>query len=160
MRKFLLAATILAPFVVAPAFAGSGPNGASMAGDLNLAKTSANSTAGVASTQRTGANTLAAGNGSVIVGAVSGNYTQVQTTASAAARPQGSQTNTTAQQTNVGGTVAGSLVTNKGWGKGVTGSAGGSQNSQATGDANAAAANMNVGGFVKMDQPRHGGAPR
>ena len=81
MRKFLLAATILAPFVVAPAFAGGAPQGLTAAGDINLSKTTAGSTAIVGSMQGTNAQAKAAGNGGVIVGAVSGNYTSVETTA-------------------------------------------------------------------------------
>ena len=158
MRKYLFTATILIPLAVAPAFAGSGPVGGIIAGDVS--RSAANSTAGVASTQRTGANAIAAGNGGVIVGAVSGNYTQVQTTATGQARPHDTWTSTNAQQTNVGGTVTGGRAINAGTGKGASGMAGGSQDSQAAGNANAAASNMNVRGFAGMDQPRHRGGSR
>ena len=52
MRKFLLAATILAPFALAPAFAEM-PRTQAVSADVNLAKTAAGSTAGVASEQGT-----------------------------------------------------------------------------------------------------------
>jgi hypothetical protein len=81
MRKFLLAATILAPFAVAPAFAGGGSGGGMISGDGNLATTSAGSSATVGSVQGTAAQAKAAGNGGVIVGAVSANHTSVATTA-------------------------------------------------------------------------------
>jgi hypothetical protein len=155
MRKLLFAATILAPFAVAPAFAGD----LTIAGDVNLAKTAAGSTAGVASGQGTMAGAKAAGNGAVIVGAVSGNYTAVQTGAAALAGPKGSFTNTTAQQVNIGGTVAGGLTDNQKHG-GAAGMAGGQQSSQAMGGSAASATNTNLGGFIKVEQPkppRHGG---
>ena len=99
MRKFLLAATLLAPFVVAPALAGGAPQGLAVAGDINLSKTTAGSTAIVGGMQGTNAQARTAGNGGVIVGAVSGNYTSVETTAGGMAGPKGSYTDTTATQT-------------------------------------------------------------
>lgn len=169
MRKFLLAATILAPFAIAPAFAGS--DALSIAGDLNLAKTSAGSTAAVGSMQGTNAQAKAAGNGGVIVGAVSGNYTSVETTALGKAGPMGSYTDTTATQANVGGTVAAGLALNKGGrpmggptadlftvtSNGASGSAGGGQSSTAMGGSAATATNTNLGGFIKVEQPHRGG---
>ncbi len=154
MRKFLLAATILAPFAMAPAFAEM-PQAMTAAGDVNLAKTAAGSTAGVASEQGTMAGAKVGGNGAVIVGAVSGNYTQVQTSAGATAGPKGSFTNTTAQQVNIGGTVAGGLADNGKHSNGATGIAGGQQTSQATGGAAATASNANLGGIIKVEQPKH-----
>jgi hypothetical protein len=174
MRKFLLAATILAPFAVAPAFAGGGSGGGMISGDGNLATTSAGSSATVGSVQGTAAQAKAAGNGGVIVGAVSANHTSVATTAAGQAGPQGSATRTTATQANVGGTVAAGLAVNKDGGRdagpkastasvqgnGASGSAGGGQTSMARGGAAATAANMNLGGFVKVEPPQHGGGSR
>jgi hypothetical protein len=73
MRRFLLAATILLPFAVAPAFAEM-QQPMTAAGDINIGKTAAGSSAGVSSQQGTMAGAKVAGNGAVIVGAVSGNY--------------------------------------------------------------------------------------
>jgi hypothetical protein len=155
VRKFLLAATILAPFAVAPAFADM-PANLTAAGDINLAKTAAGSTAGVASQQGTMAASKVGGNGAVLTGAVSGNYTQMNTAAGATAGPKGSFTNTTAQQVNIGGTVTGGIADNGKHGNGATGMAGGGQSSQATGGAAATAANTNLGGFIAVQQPRSG----
>lgn len=156
MRKFLLAATMLA--LPLAAFAGQ-PNGLIAAGDLNLALTGAASTAGVQSTQGTKAQSNVAGNGAVIVGAVSGNYTSVETTALGKAGPAGSYTDTTATQVNVGGTVTGGLAINQTGNQrgktptqGATGTASGSQNSQASGGAMAGAANANLGGFLTVQK--------
>ncbi len=174
MRKFLLAATLLAPFAVAPAFAGGGMLGGIAAGDVNIGMTSAGSSAGVSSVQGTKARANVAGKGGVIVGAVSGNTTSVQTTAQGTAGPKGSYTNTTATQSNIGGTVTGGLGLTK-WPvlsdrslmrrprrrKGASGSASGGQTSQATGNADAKAANVNIGGFVTMQAPKSvGGSHR
>jgi hypothetical protein len=155
VRKFLLAATILAPFAVAPAFADM-PANLTAAGDINLAKTAAGSTAGVASQQGTMAASKVGGNGAVLTGAVSGNYTQVNTAAGATAGPKGSYTNTTAQQVNIGGTVTGGVANSAKRGNGATGAASGGQSSQATGGAAATAANTNLGGFIAVQQPRGG----
>ncbi len=144
MRKFLLAATILAPFAVAPAFAGGGSGGGMISGDSDLATTSAGSSARLAAS-KVPRPAKAAGNGGVIVGAVSGNHTSVATTAAGQAGPQGSATQTTATQANVGGTVAAGLAVNKDGGRdagprastasvqgnGASGSAGGGQTSMA-----------------------------
>jgi hypothetical protein len=154
MRKFLLAATILAPFAVAPAFAEM-PQTVTIAGDVNLAKTAAGSNAGVSSQQGTMAGAKVGGNGAVITGAVSGNYTQVQTAAGATAGPKGSFTNTNAQQVNVGGTVAGGLADNGKHRNGASGMASGGQTSQATGGATAGASNTNLGATIKVEQPKH-----
>jgi hypothetical protein len=151
MRKFLLAATILAPFAVAPAFADM-PRAPITAGDVNIGKTAAGSSAGVSSQQ----GTMAGGNGAVIVGAVSGNYTSVMTGAGATAGPNGSFTTTNAQQTNIGGTLAGGLGSGAKSNSGAAGKANGSQNSQASGDASANASNTNLSGFSKGVQ-QHGG---
>jgi fibronectin-binding autotransporter adhesin len=165
MRKFLLAATMMVPFA---AFAGG--SALSIAGDVNLAKTSAGSTAGVQSTQGTQAQIKAGGSGGVVVGAVSGNYTAVDTSALGKAGPAGSYTDTTATQTNVGGTVAGgpalnkngqgtgpiSLTSGHGQATGASGSAGGGQSSQASGGSAAMASNTNIGGFGKVELPQQG----
>lgn len=174
MRKFLLAATLLAPFAVAPAFAGGGTLGGIAAGDVDLGMTSAGSSAGVSSVQGTRARSNVAGNGGVIVGAVSGSTTSVQTTALGTAGPRGSYTDTTATQTNIGGTVAGGLALNQSGRpvgpitdamtasiKGASGSASGGQTSQATGNADAKAANVKLGGFATMQAPKsRGGSHR
>jgi hypothetical protein len=154
MRKFLLAATVLAPFAVAPAFAGM-PQTVTIAGDVNLAKTAAGSNAGVSSQQGTVAGAKVGSNGAVITSAVSGNYTQVQTAAGATAGPKGSSTNTNAQQVNVGGTVAGGLADNGKHSNGASGMASGGQTSQATGGATAGASNTNLGSTIKVEQPKH-----
>jgi hypothetical protein len=99
---------------------------------------------------------LAAGNG-VTVGTVSGNYTSIETTALGRAGPQGSFTDTTAQQVNVGGTIAGGTAANKGWGKGATGISGGSQTTQTEGGATASASNTRLSGSLKLDEPRGNG---
>jgi hypothetical protein len=154
MRKFLLAATILAPFALAPAFAEM-PRSPTVAADVNLAKTSASSNAGVSSGQGTTAGAKVGGNGAVITGAVSGNYTQMNTAAGATAGPKGSFTNTNAQQVNIGGTVSGGLAVNGQYSNGASGKAGGGQSSQATGGASATASNTNLGGTIKVEQPKH-----
>lgn len=164
MRKFLLAATIMVPFA---AFAGGAD--LSIAGDGNLAKTTAASTAGVQSTQGNHAEANVGGNGGIVAGAVSGNYTSVATTALGKAGPAGSYTDTTATQTNVGGTVAAGLATNqtghrtpmaltagRGQANGGSGSASGGQNSQASGGSSATAANTNLGGSVSLNLPKQG----
>jgi hypothetical protein len=155
MRKFLLAATILVPFAMAPAFAEM-PHAMTAAGDVNVAKTTAGSSASVGSEQNTMAGGKAGGNGAVIVGAVSGNYSAVETGAGATAGPKGSFTNTSAQQVNIGGTAAGGLGDNANHSNGATGKASGAQNSQANGGSSANAANTNVGASVKVQQPRGG----
>jgi hypothetical protein len=161
MRKLLLAATMLVPFA---AFAGG--SDLSVAGDVNLARSTAGSTAGVQSSQGTHAQITAGGTGGVIVGAIAGNSTTVGTTALGKAGPAGSYTNTTATQTNLGGTVAAGAVIGKGGpialndGHGSSGgasfSAGGGQGSQASGGSSATASNMNLGGFASAKLPRGG----
>jgi hypothetical protein len=138
MKKLLVASV----FALAPltAFAG----GFVAAGDINNASTSVSSSAGVGSTQGTGAGSMVDGKGAVVVGAVSGNYTSVQTGGTANAGPKGSSTTTNAQQTNVGGTISGGMST----GRNATGMSGVGQNSQANGGASASASNTNTGGFV------------
>ena len=127
------------------------------------------------STQGTNAQARVAGNGGVIVGAVSGNYTAVETTAAGKGSPMGSYTDTTATQTNIGGTLAGGLALNKNarpgpgspltqavsvQGNGASGSAGGGQSSMAGGTAAASATNINLGGFIKVETPRGHGSTR
>jgi hypothetical protein len=160
MRTFLLTATILATFAAAPAFAEMA-QAVTAAGDVNLAKTAASSNAGVSSQQGTMAGAKVGGNGAVTVGAVSGNYTQMNTAAGATAGPKGSFTNTNAQQVNIGGTVSGGTADNAKHTNGASGMAGGGQSSQASGGAAASASNTNLGGIIKVEQPkpRHGGGP-
>jgi hypothetical protein len=139
VRKLLLTGVLaLAPLA---AFAGG-----------NLAQTSANSSAEIVDgIQGTGAHALVGGNGGVIVGAVSGNYSTVGTSGVGRAGPLGSYTNTTVTQTNVGGTVSGGLATNQklgGASNGASGSAGGFQSSQTKGGSDASASTTNFGGFA------------
>jgi hypothetical protein len=155
MRKFLLAATILVPITVTPAFAGM-QGAQTTAADANRAKTTAGSDASVSGQQETMAGAKIGGNGAVMVGAVSGNYTSVETGAGATAGPKGSFTNTNAKQTNIGGTVAGGLGSGANRSSGAFGKAGGDQTSQASGDASATASNRNVGAFVTGGQARGG----
>ncbi len=152
MRKFLLAATMMVPLA---AFANSSTSTIGIAGDVNLATTSAGSTAGVQSTQGTQAQVKLGGTGAVTVGTVSGNYTSVQTTAAGRASPAGSYTNTTATQTNVGGTNSSGIVINKGF-PATSGSSSGGQSSQATGGSTASASNTNLGGSVIVRLPQQG----
>jgi hypothetical protein len=117
MRKLLLASVFaLVPFAV---FA----HGPVPAGD-----TSAGSVAIVTSEQGTGAHAQVNGQGAVVVGAVSGNYTNVQANGKAGM----SGTSTSAQQVNVGGTMAGGISSGD-----ASGKAGGGQNSTAYGKATA-----------------------
>jgi len=102
MRTILLAGVIaLAPFV---AFA-HGPQQAQ--GKLTF--TGAGSLAGVQSTQGTSAASNVAGNGFVVNGAVSGNYTDVTTKGAANLGKNAAKTNAAATQVNIGGTVTGGL---------------------------------------------------
>lgn len=168
MRKFLLAATILAPFAIGPAYAAGG----TLSGDLKVTTTAAGSTASVASDQGTHAQVMAGRTGGVVVGAVSGNYTSVDTSALGKAGGGTSYTNTTATQTNVGGTLAGGLAINAGRSgpfstassissNGATGTAGGGQNSQAGGSSAANASTTNISGVIKLQTGHnHGGGPR
>jgi hypothetical protein len=154
MRKLLLAGVIaLAPVA---AVAGSGP-----VGESHSASTQAGSTAGVASVQGTRAGVFAGGNGGVLTGAVSGNMTQVNTSALGVTGPLGSYTTTGAQQVNVGGTLTGGLAANKTTQRmtplrssglqanGAFGTASGMQTSEAAGTSTASAANQTAGGFGK-----------
>jgi len=155
MRKFLLAATLLAPFIVGQAFATERPEGLKAAGALNLGMTSAGSTATVGSVQGTTAGAGAARTGAVVVGTVSGNHTAVETSALGKTSPKGgSYTQTTAQQTNIGGTVSGGLAVNKPGTTGVSGVTDGGQSSVAGGGAAANAKTINLGGFVNVQTPR------
>jgi hypothetical protein len=147
--RTLLLATVMLAFA-APAFALPQPQPQIIAGDVNLATTSAGSNAGVSSSQGTMANVKAAGNGAVIVGAVSGNYTSVQTTALGTASPAGSYTDTTATQTNIGGTVAAGAANQMQKRGGASGTAGGGQYSTASGNSTATASNANLGGVVVL----------
>ena len=161
MRKLLLVATMMmvpfAAFAKAPAMTAGG--------DVNLAQTSAGSTAGVSSTQGTQARTNVNGNGAVTVGTVSGNYTSVQTTAAGQAGPGGSATQTSAQQVNTGGTVSSGLGVSKSGSNGqhasgASGATQGGQSSQASGASGATASNMNLGGAASVTLPGRSGGSR
>jgi hypothetical protein len=160
MKKILLASVIaLAPFA---AFAvdpnhGTTTTSGAVVGDINDATTSSSSNAGVGSRQGTGAGVSVGGNGGVSAGAVSGNSSQVKTTASGTASPGSSATKTTAAQSNIGGTVASGEASNRKWGPQSTGSAGGSQSSTTSGGSSATAGDTNVGGFVAGTSTQHKG---
>ena len=147
MRRLLLtSAFALVPFA---AFAAEGFIG----GNINQAQTSSASSAEVGSIQGTGAHAFVGGTGGVVVGAVSGNYSAVDTAGSGTAGPKGSFTTSTATQTNVGGTVSGGLAANQkhgGSSNGASGTAGGSQNSQTMGSSEVSAGSTNLGGFVTI----------
>jgi hypothetical protein len=109
MKKLLLASVFaLVPFV---AFAHD-PRPAQP-----QAATFSASGAAVGSIQGTVAGAKVDGNGAVIVGTVSGNYTNVQTNGTATAGPRGSFTSANAAQTNIGGTISGGAA-HEGWGRG------------------------------------------
>jgi hypothetical protein len=144
MRTILLAATLLFPLA---AFADQGPNHAGQISG-NAALAASGSLAGVSSTQGTAANSMVGGNGSVITGGISGNYTDMTTSGSARAGQGTAKTATTATQTNIGGTITGGVAdTPKGAGNTAKGAASGSQSSQAVGGSAAVAADL--GGYVK-----------
>jgi hypothetical protein len=107
MKKLLLTGVFaLVPFV---AFANTAP-----------VALSALSAAGVTSTQETGAMVVVGpGKGMAVDGAVSGNYTTINTTGSASAGPGKATTKVTATQLNVGGTIAGGI--SAGDAKGIAG---------------------------------------
>ncbi len=110
------------------------------------------------STQGTIAGAMVKGDGAVVVGTVSGNYTSVDTKGAAKAGQGYAKTSTTATQTNIGGTISGGLADQGRHGTAV-GTTGGAQQSAATGGSVAGAADL--GGFVKVQQPKqdrgHGG---
>lgn len=150
MKKFLLAGVIaLAPFV---AFAAQDhQNGGAIAG--NLALTGSLSAAGVESTQGTMAGAMVKGDGAVVVGTVSGNYTSIDTTGKARAGLGYANTETKTTQTNIGGTVSGGFANEgRGFGNVATGTTGGAQQSAAAGGSIAGAADL--GGFIKVEQPK------
>lgn len=147
MRMILLAATVLMPFA---AFADQGPN---QAGQIsgNAALTASGSLSGVSGSQGTTAGSVVRGNGAVINGAISGNYTDMATSGSARAGQGFAKTQTQATQTNIGGTITGGLAQQtKGSGNTARGNAGGSQNSQATGGSAAVA--VDLGGSIRGNQ--------
>lgn len=83
MRKFLLAATILAPFAIAPAFADG--HGGTTAGNLTGAVSI--STGGVLAGQSTKAGAITVGNGSSFQSVTAGNAAAINTSGTAMARP-------------------------------------------------------------------------
>src|SRR5579859_5230626 len=100
MRKFLLAATILAPFVVAPAFAGGGPEGGAIAG--NLTGTASISVGGVQASQGTQAGAMTVGNGFSFQSATAGNAASITTNGHAIAGPGKAMTGTNTTQHQAG----------------------------------------------------------
>jgi hypothetical protein len=157
MKKLLLGSVIALVPVVALA---------QVPASTNVASPHAGSTAGVSSTQGTQATTRVAGNGGAIVGAFSGNISNVQTGATGVAGPAASSTLTTAKQYNVGGTIGAGLAINAN-GKpmgplprttvvqanGASGFASGGQTSSTVGTSEASASNLNVTMPAKQ-QPR------
>jgi hypothetical protein len=123
MRKLLLSATVLA-LAAAPAFAWDHPQ------PQQAQATLAASGAAVGSLQGTQAGAAVGGNGAVIVGAVSGNYTNVTTSGHAGTGPGGTTTGAKATQTNVGSTLAGGFSQ---VGKGFMGMPTGTASGQASG---------------------------
>jgi hypothetical protein len=147
MRKFLLAGVIaLAPFA---AFA-AGPQGAQIAG--NVALTTSGSVAGVQSQQGTLSSAVVQGNGAVITGTVAGNYTSIDTSGSAKAGLGYAKTDAKTTQVNIGGTISGGVATQGRHGT-ADGTTSGNQSSQTVGGSAAVAADL--GGFAKVQQPKH-----
>jgi len=145
MRKFLLAATILAPFVVAPAFAGGGPQGGAIAG--NLTGTASISAGGVVASQGTMAGAMTVGDGTSFQSATSGNFATISTDGYAKAGPGYAKTGTTTTEAQGGGTtIVSKSDTGRGFGNMAAGGATGGQTSTVAGGSVAAAGNLN--GFV------------
>jgi hypothetical protein len=134
MRKILLAGVFVA--FAAPAFAGI------VAGDVNASNTTAGSVGGVVSAQGTQSSSTVS-NGWAVGGAVSGNYTNLNSSAQAHATPAGSSTKINTNQTSVGGTITGGAAEGN-----ATTTSSGAQGSIAAGGSKATATNTNVGGFV------------
>ena len=84
MRKFFFAATILAPFVVAPALAG-GQDGGRVTG--NLTGTASFSAGGVQAGQNTTAGAMTVGNGASFQSGTAGNSATIGTGGIAYAKP-------------------------------------------------------------------------
>lgn len=145
MRKLILLATVLAPFAAGSAFAGS----SIVAGDANSSKTAASSGVQLGSVQGTYSQSTAM-HGSTIGGAVSGNYTTINTAANASLNKGNPSTSTSGTQLNVGGTISGGTA--NGQSKTVSG---GSQSSTNYGFSTASASNANVGGFTVQMQSHH-----
>jgi hypothetical protein len=157
MRKFLLAATILAPFVVAPAFAGGGPEGGAIAG--NLTGTVSISAGGVQASQGTQAGAMTVGNGASYQSATAGNFATINTNGYAKAGPGIAMTGTNTTQAQGGGTTVVSN-TRTGWGFGNMAGGGATAGQTSTVLGGSAAAAGNVNGFVGMTRPHQGYGPR
>jgi hypothetical protein len=91
----------------------------------------------VSSTQGTSAASNVAGNGFVVNGAVSGNYTDATTKGAVNVGKNAAKTNATATQVNVGGTITGGYARGN-----ASGTESGAQNSQALGGSAAVGANL------------------
>lgn len=151
MRKFLLAATIIAPFAIAPAFAG---DGGVVAG--NLSGAASISVAGVQAGQSTSAGSMTVGNASSFQSAKAGNSAMIETTGMAKASPLGVVTATQTAERQDGYTTTISN-TKEGWGRGnlAAGGAVAKQGSQLFGGSLAAGANLNGFIAVEPNQDRH-----
>ena len=150
MRKILVAATILAPLVVAPAFARD--DGGAIAG--NITGTASISVAGVAAGQSTQAGAMTAGNGFSMQSATAGNVAAIDTSGYAKAGPGYAKTGAKTTEAQGGGTTVVSK-SDTGWGRGnmAGGGASADQGSVVVGGSAAAAGNLN--GFVAV-KPAHG----
>jgi len=154
MRKFLLAATIVAPIAIAPALANDRHT---VAG--NLSGTAAISVGGIEAGQSTSAGSMTVGNASSFQSAKAGNTAAIKTAGTAKATPQGLITATQAAQRQDGyATTVGN--TKEGWGGGnrAAGAADATQGTQVSGGSLAAGANVN--GFLAAAPNRHGHGPR
>ena len=139
MRKIFLAATILAPFAVAPAFADGGAVAGSLTGTGSM------SVAGVSAGQSTQAGALTVGNGASFQSATAGNNASIATDGYAKAGPGYSATGAKTTQSQGGGSTVVSK-SDKGWGGLAGGGATASEGSNVVGGSVAGAGNVN--GFV------------
>jgi hypothetical protein len=149
MRKFLLAATILAPFAIAPAFADN--NGGVVAG--NLSGAASISVAGIQAGQSTSAGSMTVGNASSFQSARAGNSAMIETSGMAKASPLGVVTATqTAERQDGYSTTISNTKESWGFGNKAAGGATANQGSQLLGGSLAAGANLN--GFVAVEPNR------
>jgi hypothetical protein len=153
MRKFLLAATILAPFVVAPAFAGgNGSAGGTIAG--NVSGTVSMSNSGLTASGGTAAGAMTAGNGASFQSVTTGNYATVGSKGVAMAGPGKAYTDTKTTESQSGATTAiSNTKTGFGFGNLAAGAASGASGAQMTGGSTAAAGNLNGVLGVAVQQP-------
>ncbi len=154
MHKCLLAATILAPFAIAPAFAGN--DGGVIAG--NLSGAASISVGGIQAGQSTSAGSMTVGNAAQFDSAKAGNAAMIGTMGMAKAGPAGVVTATqTAQRQD--GYATTTSIGKEGWGFGnnAAGGAVANQGSTVVGGSLAAGANLNGFVAVKPDQDHRPG---